>query len=233
MTTTTDAAPAGHFRRGARPNRHQARRAATVLQLAEGLTGSALDYGCGWGDLTFRLAPQFERIEGWDVSAERVAFAATEFAPIPFRQCAEAGIELADASVDVVFSTVVLHFVPSPEGYLTECHRVLRPGGTLVVTIQNPDSMWMTARRWRRGTPAQPHWDRGVIKTWGGTLDTFRCWLEQQGFAIERSDGFYDPPLDRLRTPGEVVVSALNAVGHLCAIDGRWSYVGFRCRRVG
>ncbi len=235
MTTASTPLPPPHFRRGARPDAHQARRAATVVQLAAGLSGRALDYGAGWGDLTARLAPQFSEIEGVDVGTERVEFAAAEYAPIRFAQCPTDGLDYADASFDAVFSTVVLHFVPSPEHYLAECHRVLRPGGELVVTIQNPDSMWMTLSRLRKPNRGAPGWSSGSsnqIKVWDGTLATFRDWLTAQGFAIESHAGFYDPPLDRIRTPADVVLAALNTTGHVLSLPGRWSYVGFRCRRV-
>lgn len=235
MTTTATPLPPAHFRRGAHPDPHQARRAATVTGLAAGLSGRALDYGAGWGDLTARLAPQFDEIEGVDVGADRVAFAAAEYAPIRFTQCPTDGLDAPDASFDTVFSTVVLHFVPSPEEYLAECHRVLRAGGTLVVTIQNPDSMWMTLSRLRKPNRSVPGWSSGSssqIKVWDGTLATFRDWLTKQGFAIAAHAGFYDPALDRLRTPGDVVLAALNLVGHTLSLPGRWSYAGFRCRRV-
>lgn len=233
MSNTQQETLPAHFRKGARPGKHQGRRTATVLSLAEGLGGRALDYGAGWGDLTARLAPQFSRITGVDVSPERVAYAASEFAPIPFRVCPEEGLDEADGSFDVVCSTVVLHFVPSPERYLAECRRVLRPDGHLVVMIQNPDSMWMVAQRLRRGAPTRHGWDDGTIKTWTGSLEAFRVWLTERGFQIECEAGFYDPPLDRIRRPSEVVLSAMNAVGHLFSIPEHWSYAGFRCRRIG
>jgi SAM-dependent methyltransferase len=43
-------------------------------------------------------------------------------------------VDLPDQSVDLVLSTQVLEHVPDPHAYLTECHRVLRPGGRLVLT---------------------------------------------------------------------------------------------------
>lgn len=235
MSSSAHALPAAHFRRGATPDRHQARRAALVTGLAAGLAGRALDYGCGWGDLTALLAPQFTDIEGVDVAAERVSFAASEYAPIPFRQCAPEDSGRETSSLDVVISTVVLHFVPSPERYIQECHRIVRPGGSLVLTIQNPASMWMSLSRWRKRQEPQASWISGQseVKVWGGTLPMFRTWLHGLGFTIEREAGFYDPPLDRIRTAGDVVLAGLNTAGHLLSIHGKWSYVGFRCRRTG
>jgi hypothetical protein len=90
--------------------------------------------------------------------------------------------------------------------------------------IQNPESMYRLLRRWRRSS--------GDFRPWGGwgKLEEFKRWLPAQGFGIEEQLGFYDPPFDRLRSVGDIAVSAMNAVGHALAIDGRWSYVGFRCR---
>ena len=220
---TSTIGPPRHFWRDGPRDRHQARRAATVLSLSAGLTGRALDYGAGWGDLTARLAPQFNAIEGVDVEADRVAFAAEQYAPITFRQCATEGLPYADAAFDVVFSTVVLHFVPSAAGYLAECRRVLRPDGHLVIMIQNPESMWMLARRWRTGTATRQSWG-------GSTIAEFRAWLAAQRFEVGAEAGFYDPPIDRIRTAGDVVLAAMNAVGQRLSIAGHWSYVGFRCR---
>jgi ubiquinone/menaquinone biosynthesis C-methylase UbiE len=206
--------------------RHQQRRCDTVVRLAEGLTGDALDYGAGWGDLTDRLAPQFRRIVGVDADPVRSAYAAREFAPIEFRTCTATGTNFPDASFDVVFSTVVLHFVPSPAAYLAECRRLLRPGGHLVVLIQSPESMWMLARRLRRSAPQ--------VQEWGGsTRAQFREFLEQSGFHPGREAGFYDPPFDRVETLGDIAISLMNTAGHALGIHGRWSYVGYCCRRMG
>lgn len=226
MTETSNAAaPAAHFYRDARPDRHQLRRADTVLSLSAGLTGRALDYGAGWGDLTARLAGQFDAMEGVDVEVDRVAFATMQYAPIVFRPCAAEGLDYPNASFDVVYSTVVLHFVPSPEGHLSECLRVLRPDGRLVVMIQNPESMYMVARRWRK--------DVNDRQRWGGkTLREFTAWLEQHGLEIEARAGFYDPPFDKLANLGDYLLGAMNGIGHLFSIPNHWSYVGFRCRKV-
>ncbi len=195
-----------------------------MLGLSHGLAGDALDYGSGWGDLAARLAPQFARVVGVDVDPGRVEFAAREFAPIEFARCRPDGLDFADRTFDVVYSIVVLHFAPSPAGYLAECHRVLRPNGTLVIMIQNPESMWMMARR-LKGRKIRQHWG-------GGTRAEFRAFLAANGFAPESEAGFYDPPFDHVRTAGDVVLGLLNAVGQATRWDRHCSYVGYRCRRV-
>jgi SAM-dependent methyltransferase len=45
----------------------------------------------------------------------------------------------ADASLDIVILFEALYFIPSPEKFATECRRVLRPGGVVLIATANPD----------------------------------------------------------------------------------------------
>jgi SAM-dependent methyltransferase len=196
-----------------------------VRALADGLGGSALDYGAGWGDITAGLAPQFTRIIGVDIDPARVEFAAAEWAPVEFSRCDEGAVAFDDASFDVVFSIVVMHFAPSAEGYLAECRRVLRPGGTLVIMVQNPDSMLRLIRRLQ----GRRVWDGGIG---ADSVAGFRAFLARGGFAVDREAGFFDPPFDRLKGPADLLLSMMNGAGQWFGLERRSSYIGFRCRRL-
>lgn len=95
----------------------------------------ALDFGCGAGRLTRALGAHFARVVGVDVSASMIAAARRLNADRPhleFRENASARIEgVADASVDFVFSHIVLQHIPEAlaAGYVEEFFRVLAPGG--------------------------------------------------------------------------------------------------------
>jgi SAM-dependent methyltransferase len=43
-------------------------------------------------------------------------------------------VPLADGALDTVLSSQTLEHVPDPSFYLRECHRLLRPGGVLILT---------------------------------------------------------------------------------------------------
>ena len=100
--------------------------------------GFALDFGCGAGRLTRRLAGHFRRALGIDVSASMVATARKLNADLDnaeFRVNASPRIEgVADASVDFVCSHITLQHIPAAlaAGYVEEFLRILAPGGVAV-----------------------------------------------------------------------------------------------------
>lgn len=72
--------------------------------------------------------------------------------PLPWVQTQEMDAEtltFADASFDVVFCAFALFFFPAPKKALAEMYRVLKPGGTLAVSVWGPRpplSQWVSAR---------------------------------------------------------------------------------------
>ena len=91
-----------------------------------------VDLGCGYhGRLLHRLAPRLREGIGIDVSVARDP-------PAPNVRLvagrADAALPLPDESVDVVSCLAVLEHVEAPQVLLAETHRILRPGGALVLT---------------------------------------------------------------------------------------------------
>ena len=100
---------------------------------------SVLDVGCGHG-LAFRLLEQRFRPEvmlGVDVDPAMVERARRAAGGCACRVDASVGdvtgLELPDACLDMVFCHQTLHHVADQERALREIHRVLRPGGVLLL----------------------------------------------------------------------------------------------------
>ena len=65
------------------------------------------------------------------------------------RVCGEAAaLPLRDASVDLVFSNLMLQWCQDPDAVFSEIRRVLKPGGLLTFTTFGPDTLVELRRAW-------------------------------------------------------------------------------------
>ncbi len=100
-----------------------------------------LDAGCGDGFDLRQIGLEVSdtaSLVGIDVSTKDITAArtATEHdSRFSFMTCdLEQKLPFAEASFDVVFSTNVLECIPDKQGLLSELHRLLRPGGQVVLS---------------------------------------------------------------------------------------------------
>lgn len=101
-----------------------------------------LDVGVGGGRTTPHLAAQARRYVGVDYSEPMVAHCRRAYPELSFELADATRMPLfADASFDlVVFSFNGLDSIPTLEGRrscLSECARVLRPGGVFILSVHN------------------------------------------------------------------------------------------------
>ena len=99
-----------------------------------------LDLGAGLGGLAAELACRGASVVAVEPGAAWRRIAARRLAAIS--NCAVFGavgefLPLADCSVDLIVSRQVLEHVKSPATVITECYRVLKPGGRLFITYEN------------------------------------------------------------------------------------------------
>jgi SAM-dependent methyltransferase len=213
-----------NFYKGARRTWHQLRRHRSVLRLLRRVHGDVLDYGCGYGDLTYAISATHP-VRGVDVDPARVAFAAREYAPIPFSVCRPDGLDFPDRSFDVVTSVVVIHFSPDPIAHLREIHRVLRPDGHVLIVAMNLFYVrnFFRGLLGRRPVP-EPFWIR--------PRNEFRALLEGQGFRAVADDYFYDPPFETWVNPRAAVARLAEQVLSLFRVKKTSNYYMFLARKV-
>jgi ubiquinone/menaquinone biosynthesis C-methylase UbiE len=119
-------------------------RLAAVLRLLGAGPGDVLDAGMGPGRLCTELDRRGWTVSGVDSSKQMVAFARTRL-PHARDRLLPARLEslpFADASFDAVVATGVLEYLDDRAAGLAELGRVLRPGGTAVVSVPNAHGIY-------------------------------------------------------------------------------------------
>jgi len=169
-----------------------------------------VDIGCGNGAQTALFAPRFAGTIGVDVARGHVPeFQAAIPPPVPAVAVVYDGdrLPLPDGAADVVTCFAVLEHVASEEGTLAEIARVLRPEGTLLISV--PHRWWIFETHgadlpllsWNR-VPLVSWWPRRLHDRYARARIYRRrdivARLRASGFAIEVVE-MLTAPLDVLR----------------------------------
>jgi 2-polyprenyl-3-methyl-5-hydroxy-6-metoxy-1,4-benzoquinol methylase len=177
-----------------------------------------LEIGCGRGELAVRLAamtPRPRRLVGADFAQSAVRLGAqrareTSRAGVSWMVADAQAIGLPAASFDTVISCETIEHLVDPVGALREFHRLLRPGGRLVLTTPNYMGVFglyraylrLRGRRYTEG--GQPICRLTLLpRTW--------WWLRRAGFRVR----------------------AVDAAGHYALFPGRHPWEPAWLARVG
>ena len=105
--------------------------------------GKLLEFGCGTGDFTRCVVAQSESVLATDYSSQMVSAMERIFADeskVKVQQADCQATNLPDDSFDTVMMSNLIHVIPEPQSAMAEAHRLLRPGGTLLLscfTVEN------------------------------------------------------------------------------------------------
>lgn len=123
-----------------------------VLTLARPQAGDrVLDVGCGSGMYMAELCQRGAWVTGLDISPEMLALArarcATFGEQVEFFQGDAGQLPFADETFDKVISVTAMEFFSDPARAFSEMHRVLKPGGRMMVAVLNSWNLWAVQRR--------------------------------------------------------------------------------------
>lgn len=154
-----------------------------VRALLAALTpGVAVDAGCGSGRHSAHLAELGHAVIGVDASPEMLAFARERVPGGDFRTGDVRALPVADDIADVVVCALAISHLPDLAA-VAELARVLRPGGTLVLSNPHPfATAVLGARAWCR----TPDGDRVQIPEFAHPVDAYLEAFAEAGLVARR-----------------------------------------------
>ena len=142
-----------------------------------------LDAGCGTGLFSAGAAARGAAVTSLDVGEGLLSKVAEKCDSVRVVGDVQ-HLPFDDQSFDIVLSTEVIEHLRSPATGVQELARVLRPGGTLVLSTPNHAWHWLvTMANVLRLRPYEG------LENWA-SWDELRGWVRQSGVAIEQMLGF-------------------------------------------
>jgi SAM-dependent methyltransferase len=149
-----------------------------------GALSRILDLGCGTGRYSAALASHFgAQVIAIDRSAKMLAEARKKSAPgVQYARASGESIPLRDASIDMVFMSMVFHHFEDQPRAAHECRRVLRLGGSVCIRAATVDRI-----------PAYPYVpffarSRTILESTLQTQERIESIFDAAGFELSRHE---------------------------------------------
>jgi ubiquinone/menaquinone biosynthesis C-methylase UbiE len=114
---------------------------AIVAHMPVGKPANALEFGCGTGLVTTRVAPHCLRVTAVDSSSEMLRMLGEKIAANSLANVTPLHLDFSrpeepsglDRDYDFVYSSMTLHHIPDTANFLRELNGHLSPGGSLAI----------------------------------------------------------------------------------------------------
>ncbi len=186
------------------------------LQSHSAVGAPFLEVGCGKGELIRALleAQRFEPDMITAIDQSETALLAVKDLPVNrlVRDISQR-LPFADNAFGCVVMAEVIEHLSDPQSVLCELHRLLRPGGTLLLTFPNYTSLPWLAVRLAAQVFKQPQWI--VLQPIDHIFffHSLRNFVQRSGFSLSEAAGsVYFPPL-LYRLEPIAITTALNRLG--------------------
>lgn len=121
-----------------------------------------LDLGCGFGwHCRYAREQQAKSVVGVDLSENMLSRARemTSDPRIEYLRMAIEDIDFGEADFDVVISSLALHYIERFDLICRKIHHCLAPGGSFVLSVENPINTALPAQDWHSGPGGEKlHW---------------------------------------------------------------------------
>ena len=100
-----------------------------------------LELACGPGQGLGYLASVVSSLHAGDITPSLVAMARTHYGSrVVIAEMDAENVPLPDGNVDVIIFFEAIYYLRSPARFVSECSRLLRPGGVVLLATANKDS---------------------------------------------------------------------------------------------
>ena len=163
---------------------------AKTLQLIGDIKGKRiLEVCCGQGGTAAYLPPDTD-FTGVELSSEAVALAQRSFPEFTFLQGDASDLDMAECAFDVVIAKEAIEHLLDQPAAVAEWYRVLKPGGCLVLTTPNRDSLHLRMNRLLGGADFKCSYDHTHELTFNECVGL----LGNAGFAVTEKRGSFLMP---------------------------------------
>jgi len=134
----------------------------TLKSMLPDLAGkTVIDLGCGYGWFC-RSARELgaAQVTGVDISEKMLARAAelTADPAITYQRRNLEDVKLEDNSLDLVYSSLALHYLPELDTLFRHVQRALKPGGSLVFSMEHPIYTCASRQGWLTDDNGERFW---------------------------------------------------------------------------
>lgn len=153
-----------------------------------------LDLGCGFGSLSQWLHEQKALVQGQDLSQKMIELAQESYPHLKFQQGPSHKIKLAQKSVEVVASALMVHYLKDPKPTFKEVARVLKPQGHFIFSFHHP--VGEILKKTPKGAVLSDYFEErwydwemlpGMkLKSYHHTFESMVEALRQSGFVVKR-----------------------------------------------
>lgn len=145
--------------------------------------GRALDAACGTGRHAAHLLASGHAVIGVDASEAMLERARAKLPDVEFRVGDLAALPVEDESVDVAVCALAISHLRTVGGAIAELARVVRAGGTVVVS--NPHPLGTTLLSWQAWYP-RPDGTRAFVREYAHAVDDYVVAARSAGLTAER-----------------------------------------------
>jgi len=153
---------------------------------------TVLDYGCGLGGLSLLAAQRGARVRGMDRSATAIHTAQYQARVVGLSEQCEFSVQSAGdcglEQYDLIIAKDVIEHVEDDERWVNGITAALKPGGTLILSTQNSQSLNYLIEapyhRWWRGNRGWMGWDPTHVRFY--TPQSLRRLLSRHGLTVTK-----------------------------------------------